>query len=218
VTRVRPPAYACVVFDCDSTLVTIEGIDVLAGPHRDEVEQLTDLAMQGLLPLQEVYAKRLDLIAPTRDRVEAIGRAYVESLVEDAREVVAALHAAGVEVRIVSGGLLPPVLAVARELGIAGDRVAAVPVHFAQDGSYAGFQRDHPLARSGGKLELLRGWSVPRPALLVGDGITDLEARPAVDAFVAFMGVAHRAAVAAEADHVIVEPRLQGVLRLVLGG
>src|SRR5690606_4012470 len=133
------PAYATVVFDCDSTLSDIEGIDVLAADHREAVARLTDAAMQGELPLEEVYGRRLALVRPDRARIEALAREYVDRLVPDAREVVAALLANGVEVRVVSGGLLPAVRAVARELGIADEMVAAVDLRFDADGAYAGF-------------------------------------------------------------------------------
>jgi hypothetical protein len=46
--------------------------------------------------------------------------------------------------------------------------------------------------------------------------VTDLEARPAVDAFVAFMGVANRPTVRAAAELVITAPSLRPVLELVL--
>ena len=52
--------------------------------------------------------------------------------------------------------------------------------------------------------------------LLVGDGVTDLEARPAVDRFVAYAGVVDRPAVTAAADAVIRTPSLRPVLREVL--
>jgi hypothetical protein len=48
----------------------------------------------------------------------------------------------------------------------------------------------------------------------VGDGATDLEARPAVDAFAAYMGVAFREAVAAGADFVLRDASLAPVLAL----
>ncbi len=149
--------------------------------------------------------------------MEAIGRAYLESLVDDARDTVDRLHDLGVDVRIISGGLLPPVLAVARGLGVAASRVAAVGIHFDGGGRYAGFDADSPLTRSGGKLEVVRAWDLPRPSLMVGDGITDLEARPAVDAFAAFAGVVSRPAVVAAADHVIRGTSLAPVLDLVTG-
>lgn len=206
--------FASVVFDCDSTLAAIEGIEELATGHSEEVRALTRDAMEGRIPLEEVYGRRLELIRPTRERVEALGREYVDALVEDARETVAALLWLGKEVRVLSGGLRPPVEAVARELGIAPEAVGAVGIRFALDGAYTGFDRGSPLARSGGKAEALRAWALPRPVLLVGDGATDLEARPAVDAFAAYMGVAFRPPVAAGADVVLRERTLAPVLAL----
>lgn len=206
--------FATVVFDCDSTLVRIEGIDELAGPFRAEVAALTDAAMRGEVPLQEVYGRRLSLIRPTRMQVDAIGQRYVDTLMPDAREVVAALLWLTKDVRIVSGGVRPAVDAVAAELGIAADQVAAVGLRFDAAGEYAGFEDDSPLAASGGKARVLAGWDLPRPALLVGDGATDREARPAVDAFAAYMGVEFRPAVAAGAEHVLRAESLAPVLAL----
>jgi phosphoserine phosphatase len=206
--------FASVVFDCDSTLVAVEGIDQLSGPFRDQIQALTDAAMDGSVPLEEVYGRRLELIRPTRAQVDAVGREYVDTLVPDARETVAALRWLGKTVRIVSGGLAPAVLAVAAELGLAPQDVAAVDISFADDGAYAGFDAGSLLARGGGKEVVIRGWNLPRPALLVGDGATDLEARPAVDAFAAYAAVVERPLVVAGADHVLREPSLAAVLAL----
>jgi len=215
-TNVR---FASVVLDCDSTLSAVEGIEELAAERRAEVSALTEAAMRGAVPLEEVYGRRLELIRPTRARVEALGRLYVERLVPDAREVVAALGREGVVVRIVSGGLLPAVRALARELGLGDDAVAAVDVYFGGDGAYAGFDASSPLARSGGKREVLEAWDaeLPRPVLLVGDGATDLEAAPVVDLFVAFAGVVDRPAVTGAADVVVRAYTLAPVLALALG-
>jgi phosphoserine phosphatase len=207
-------SFATVVFDCDSTLSHIEGIDELAGEHAAEIRALTERAMAGTIPLEEVYGRRLQIIRPARARVEALGREYVAALLPDARETIAALLFLGKSVRVVSGGLLPAVRAMAVELGLAPSDVRAVGIDFDAAGTYAGFESASPLARSGGKETVLREWNLPRPALMVGDGMTDLEARPAVDAFAAYMGVAFREAVAAGADFVLRDPSLSPVLAL----
>lgn len=209
--------FVTVVFDCDSTLAAIEGIDELAGEHAAATRELTDRAMRGEIALEEVYGRRLELIRPTRERVEALGEAYVRALVPDARETVAALLALGRVVRVVSGGLRPPVEAVSVALGLDASAVAAVGIDFDADGAYAGFESASPLARSGGKETVLRAWDLPRRVLLVGDGMTDREARPAVEAFAAYMGVAYRPAVADGADVVLREPSLAPVLALAVG-
>ncbi|HUQ81904.1 MAG TPA: HAD-IB family phosphatase [Gemmatimonadaceae bacterium] len=210
------PKFRTVLFDCDSTLSAIEGIDELAVHCRGDVEQLTDAAMRGRIPLEQVYGRRLELVKPTRAALDALGRQYVERLVPDARETVAALQAAGVDVRIISGGLLPAVLIAARELGVDRDHVAAVDISFNDDGSYAGFDDASPLATSGGKRRAIEQWHIERPAVMVGDGTTDLEARPVVDLFVAFAGVVERPSVVAAADVVVRTNSLAPLLPLVL--
>ena len=79
----------------------------------------------------------------------------------------------------------------------------------------AGYDESAPLGRSGGKRTVVESWrpSLPGPVLLVGDGVTDLEARPAVDRFVAYAGATDRPAVPAAADAVIRSASLLPVLR-----
>ena len=208
------PSFRAVLFDCDSTLAAVEGIDELGREHREAVAELTARAMSGALPLEEVYARRLELARPGRAELEGLASRYVDGLLPGARETVAALRAVGVDVRIISGGLRPAVLAVAHALGVPDDRVYAVGIELDRHGGYAGFETLSPLARSGGKRRLIEGlMDLPRPALLVGDGATDLEARPAVEAFACFTGVTRHDAVAAAADFVISD--LREVLDLV---
>ncbi|MFP5356028.1 MAG: haloacid dehalogenase, partial [Gemmatimonadota bacterium] len=78
--------FGTVLFDCDSTLSTIEGIDELAREYRDQIVPLTELAMRGEVTLESVYGRRLAIIRPSREEVERVGRLYVETLVAGARE------------------------------------------------------------------------------------------------------------------------------------
>jgi len=212
--------YRSVVFDCDSTLSAIEGIDELARDHRDQIAALAARAMAGQLALEQVYGRRLELIRPTRSAVIEVGRQYVSAMVPGADQVVRALQQGGVTVQVLSGGIAPAVRILTDRLGIPDDRVAAVELHFDAEGAYAGFDADSPLTRSGGKREWIERHRarLPGPVLLVGDGTTDLEARPVVDTFAAFAGVVRRDPVVARADVVLPGPGLEQVLTLVFGG
>lgn len=210
------PKFRTVLFDCDSTLSAIEGIDELAVHCRDDVQALTDAAMRGRIPLEDVYGRRLNLVRPTREAVKALGEQYVARLVPDAIETVRALQVAGIDVRIISGGLLPAVLAVARAVDVPISHVMAVDVVFDADGSYANFDSSSPLAMSGGKRIAIERWHVERPAMMVGDGTTDLEARSVVDLFVAFAGVIERPNVVQAADIVLRSNSLAPLLPIAL--
>ncbi len=211
-------AYRAVLFDCDSTLSDIEGIDELAREHRSAIAPLTDAAMRGAISLESVYGKRLEIIRPSAEEMVSVGALYVQHVVPGALETIGALRRLGVDVRIISGGLRPAVLALGRWLGIPDDSVYAVDVYFDAEGQYAGYDTESPLARQGGKPALISGWSdLARPAMMVGDGSTDLEARAEVDTFVAFAGVVERSNVVAAADHVVRAYSLLPVLALALG-
>jgi phosphoserine phosphatase len=216
----RLPRAGTVIFDCDSTLSVVEGIEEIAREHQREIERLTAAAMDGIVPLEDVYGRRLELVRPDRACLDALGRRYVETLVPDTRATIDALRAEGLAVRVISGGLLPSVRALAAALDIPAQDVAAVDVRFDAHGAYADYDVDSPLARAGGKAEILRAWrhETPGPHVLVGDGATDLEARDAVDVFIAFAGVADRPAVTAAADAVVRARSLAPVVPLALGG
>ena len=204
-TSSRPaPPFEVVVFDCDSTLSWIEGIEELkAGLAPDQqraIAALTARAMDGDVPLEEVYGKRLEIIQPSEAAVEAIGRLYIATVLPGVVDAVHALRYLGKELAVVSGGLAPPVRILANYLGLAADRVWAVEVQFGPDGEYAGFDLDSPLARSGGKSEVIAAAFPDRSIVLVGDGATDAEAKTACDRFVAFTAVAERAGVARQGD------------------
>ncbi len=214
-----PPPYRSIVFDADSTLSAIEGIDELAGALRPQIEELTRRAMRGELALEAVYGLRLARIRPTRAAVEALGALYVERLTPGARELVAALRFLGKRVAIVSGGLRPALLPLARALELDERDVHAVELAFAPDGSFAGFDERSPLARSGGKrteVERLLEDGRAAPLALVGDGSTDLEAAGAAARFVAFGGIVRRAEVFARARVGSAHPDLAALVPLLL--
>ena len=185
--------YRFVFFDVDSTLVTIEGIDVLAGGN-PEIAKLTDAAMNGEIPLDQVYAKRLEMIRPSKNGVEQLGATYVRSLVDGATETISALQDKGVVVHLVTAGIEQAILPVAYALNITHRNVHAVALTFDANGSYKDFDRRSFLTRPGGKELVVRDVRARShgKAAFIGDGVSDLEAKPAVDLFIGFGGVVVR--------------------------
>ena len=196
-----------VVLDVDSTLAGIEGIDWLASLRGPEMEvrsaELTDKAMRGLIPLEDIYGQRLDAVRPTRAEVDRLSLVYVEHMAPGAREALARLREEGVDLTIASGGFRQAILPLATELGIEPDRVHAVRLNFDERGGYAGFDETSRLARQYGKRDTIESLALEGPVLAVGDGITDFEIASVVDAFAVFTGFVRREAVIAQADYVV---------------
>lgn len=225
-----------IFFDCDSTLSSIEGIDELARQKGkfEEIKRLTDAAMEGEVHLESVYDRRLQLLDPTRAEICALEHAYRRTLVPDTEAVMAALREAGKEIFIVSGGLLGAVQPFGEGLGVPPDHIRAVDVRYnSLSGQWWDYLQDQwgprpdvkyldpeatPLIESQGKAEVTRqllGERVGR-SLLVGDGMSDIAARPVVDLVVGFGGVVTRERVRDEADIFITANSLAPLVPLAL--
>lgn len=193
------PRFATVCFDVDSTLVSIEGIDVLGRGH-DEIARLTEAAMNGDIPLDEVYGRRLEIVRPDLEAIDALGRQYVASIVGGAEELIRRLHADRVAVRLVTAGIEQAIAPLADHLGIRRTFVHAVPLRFDAVGDYAGFDSSAPTSHPGGKAIVIRNIRSRNKGRIafVGDGATDLETAPFVDRFVGFGGVIERESVRSE--------------------
>lgn len=206
-----PPYF---VVDFDSTFTRVEALDVLGeialadAPDREavlaEVRRLTDQAMNGEIGFGEALARRLRLLRPRRE--------YLEPLIERLKGQVSAsirrnrdfFEKNAGRVFIVTGGFHDFVDAVVADYGIAPSQVLANRLCFDADGVVAGLDEANPLARDGGKIEVVRGLGLDGEVVVVGDGWTDFEIRRAGAAtrFHAFTENVKRVRVMDAADHV----------------
>jgi phosphoserine phosphatase len=186
-----------ICFDCDSTLSSIEGIDELARIRGPEVfarvEALTTDAMNGLVKMEDVFRRRMEIVRPGASEAAAVGKRYVETVEATAKATISELGRLGWTPIIISGGFRQVIRPLADFLGVA--RVEAVDLHFSGDGSYKGYATDYPTTRTGGKGEViaqLRSEFKPEKVVMVGDGASDMETRPVVDLFVGYGGFVSR--------------------------
>lgn len=193
------------LFDCDSTLSAIEGVDELGRLRGPEVfkavEEMTNAAMNGGTPMEAVFAKRLEMIQPTLAELESIGQKYIAQIEPTAVESLKAIRQAGWKIAIVSGGFTQAIRPLADYLGI--ERVEAVELKFKSDGTYAGYNESCPTSKTKGKNVIarkLRDEFQAKPVILVGDGASDLEVKEDLDTFIGFGRYAVRPKVKAGAD------------------
>ena len=209
--------------DCDSTLSTIEGIDELARAKGEDVfeqvVELTNAAMNGEIPIAEVFPRRMDMIRPDRTLCDEVAALYVATMVPGAVEMIREMKEDGWLPVILSGGFAPLIQPLARHLGI--DHVEAVPLYFHEDGSYKGYAADYPTTRNLGKNEVIREWKqalLPERVMMMGDGMSDLETQPDVDVFIGFGGVVARPKVASGCDYWLTDMTDRSPLKNIISG
>jgi len=182
------------ILDFDSTLITRESLEELLARARPdlaaEIREITAAGMEGRMSFRDSLDKRLALARPTRAEVEALGH---EALLWITPGMEGGWGAW--QLWLVSGGLAEALLPVAARLKIPRERVLATEARWSGDGELLGVEaRDKP--------EQIRAHlgSMPRPRVLVGDGITDWEPfrDGLVDHFIAFTANVRRASVVAK--------------------
>ncbi|KAK9795605.1 hypothetical protein WJX73_007624 [Symbiochloris irregularis] len=212
-----------VCIDVDSTLCIDESIDVFAEwlGVGQAVAELTANAMQGGVKFEEALAARLDLMHPSKQKVQDFVASHPPQYSPGIPELVKALHQRGTAVFLVSGGFHAIIDPIAQHLGIPADHVFANTILFKDDeaGSYAGFDRDEFTSRSGGKLSAVKHIKAEyghKVVVAMGDGATDLEARQpgGADIFIGYGGSVYRPTVAAGADWFVmsIQPLLDALI------
>ncbi len=219
-TSHAPPQVVC--FDVDSTVCVDEGIDELAAflGAGDAVAALTASAMGGSVPFEVALSQRLELMKPSAASVASFLQSHPPRLSPRIADLVAALHARGTTVYLVSGGFTQMIHPVADLLHVPRSRVFANTLLFdSNTGAFAGFDRNAYTSRSGGKaaaIAAIRASDPSRtPVVMLGDGATDAEARRpgGADAFIGYGGVVRRPAVVTAADWFVdsFEPLIQAL-------
>lgn len=182
-----------VCFDVDSTVCCDEAIDELAkyvGKSK-EVSEITRKAMLGGANFREALAKRLEIIQPNTKILTQYLANHPPRLTDHIEELVARLHKLGVDVYLISGGFDDIIVPTADLLNIPVKNIFANSLKFYYDGSYAGFDKSRPTSNQDGKsrvIAMLKQTKCYRNVVMIGDGVTDLEACPPADAFIGFGG------------------------------
>jgi phosphoserine phosphatase len=232
-----------IIFDCDSTLVSIEGIDELARNKGVEAQiiPLTEKAMNGEIDPEDVFKKRLEIIKPTKKELLELGNLYITHLLPGTKEIIRMLKNQGINIYIVSGGYDLPLHILADYLDIPRRNVYANKLLFTKDGEYKAIDKSIPLWKKGGKKEVInsichsgkqrlhQNQTLDKKdrrfplgddkgengkTILVGNGVTDAQAKRAVDIFIGFGGVKKRDAVKKEAHIYLETPTLAPLLHI----
>mgnify|MGYP005996219977 FL=1 len=194
-----------VCFDVDSTVITEEGIDVLATSLGvgDAVSKLTASAMGGTTLFQNALKARLDLIKPSIENLENIQKEHPLQFTPRLEELIEILHKKGKNIYLVSGGFRQMINPIALQLGISVSNIYANNLFFTEDGEYDGFDINEPTSKDGGKSkvvqELIDKYDY-KCVIMIGDGATDMQARPPAKAFIGYGGIIEREKVKNGAD------------------
>jgi phosphoserine phosphatase len=209
--------YKQIFFDFDSTLANAETLDMLgdfAGVGT-EVRKLTDASMNGDIPMEEIFERKVDMIAPSREMIDRVNTR--DLLTQGMMETVAALQKLDKEVFILTSNFTILVEPWAKKLNIAPERIIGNELFFDEEGNYLGMNMTNPLAHGGGKRIVIEQHVKEKEyAVMIGDSVSDMATQPSVGKFIGFGGIVARDRVREGADVFVEDPNAQALLAHIL--
>eukprot|EP01127_Copromyxa_protea_P006121 TRINITY_DN15932_c0_g1_i1.p1 TRINITY_DN15932_c0_g1~~TRINITY_DN15932_c0_g1_i1.p1 ORF type:complete len:225 (-),score=36.44 TRINITY_DN15932_c0_g1_i1:42-716(-) len=202
----------CVCFDVDSTVVTEEAINVLAEicGCGDEIAAYTHRAMNGETEFEDALRERLAIIQPTTKQLRDCSELHPLILSPYITDLFSSLRQRNVDIFLISGGFVQLIEPLLETLQVPKDHVYANVLEFTSEGAYSGFDAKQPTSRTGGKAvalnTIIEKYGHKR-IVMIGDGVTDLEAKPPAFMFIGYGGVTIREKVRLGADYFITDFR-----------
>lgn len=173
------------IFDFDSTLVSIESLDVLIGKALSDrtdkhavlrrIAPITEKGMTGLLPFEESIRQRCAMSKIHTSHVTSLQQEIVS---HTSPSIIAArdfFRTYAHDIFIVSGGFEELIFPVATWLGISHDHVFANRFVYDSEGFVQDIDWTRKTSRSGGKADVVRSLTLPGVIFVLGDGVTDCD-------------------------------------------
>lgn len=213
-TKQHPAVNNYYIIDFDSTFTQVEALDELARislqnhPAREliyeEIERLTNLAMEGKISFRESLAGRVKLLSANRN--------HLAKLIWVLKKKVSLSFSRNKEffiknkdsVLIVSGGFKEFITPVVIPYHIKRENIYANTFVFDEKGNIIGYDESNPLSDEGGKVKLLKQLQLPGQIFGIGDGYSDFQLKESglIERFFAFTENIERKSVSEKADHV----------------
>ncbi|AKQ47276.1 3-phosphoglycerate dehydrogenase [Rufibacter radiotolerans] len=202
------------IIDFDSTFTKVEALDELCAicipdPVRRqktlaEIQRITDLGMEGEIPLVESLDQRLALLNANKSHLTSLIEHLKSQISESFKTNRAFFEAFKDDIYIISNGFKEFIVPIVRELGVKPENVFANTFTYDEEGNITGFDRTNPLTQNQGKAKQIKALNLPGEVYVIGDGYTDYEIKEAgiADKFYAFTENVSRDSVVDKADHV----------------
>ncbi|MCC8409527.1 HAD-IB family phosphatase [Mucilaginibacter sp. UR6-1] len=202
------------IIDFDSTFTQVEALDELARislkshPDREsiyeQIEGLTNLAMEGKLSFSESLQRRVQLLQANRDHLKLLVSHLKKKVSRSFSRNTAFFKNHSDGVLIVSGGFKEFITPVVTEYHIKKENIYANTFVFDDEGNIIGYDRENPLSKEGGKVILLKQLNLPGDIFGIGDGYSDFQLKESglIKKFFAFTENIERKSVAEKADHI----------------
>ena len=173
-----------IIFDFDSTLIKKESLEMILEPILKQspeilkqIENITNMGMNGEISFEESLNRRLALVKPTQQIIDYFVSKYCPNIFSDGMvDFIKKLHKNGDNIWIFSGGLADSIRPFAKYLNIPINQVYAIEINWNNNGDFISLNNDNSAVES--KVEAIKKvkeLSNSQKNIIIGDGFTDYQ-------------------------------------------
>ena len=186
---------SALVFDCDGTLSSIKGLDLLA-KNNGVSDAIQSLLATGLSH-DNLYQQQLDLVFPRREQVYALGHQYFNHRVPDISDVINLFQRLNKSIYLMSSCVNPAVKMFGEMLQIPCENIFAVDLRFDQQGNFLDYEHSSPMINRHGKREVVQQIKNKHSNIIhIGDGNNEIMTLDLVTRFIGYGGTTYQKTIA----------------------
>lgn len=202
------------VFDFDSTLTSVEALDVLAEitlankPEKEavvaEIQKITNLGIDGDISFTESLERRLALLTANKSDLDTLVGELKNKISDSIVRNKEFFEKYADDIYVISCGFKEFIEPIVASYNIPPHKVYANTFTYDNQGNITGFDKQNVLSSHNGKIECLKSMNLSGEVQVIGDGYSDYVMREAgiADKFFAFTENVSRDKATANADHV----------------
>ncbi len=208
------PTKRSYVFDFDSTLTSVEALDVLAeitlagNPKRDaiieEIIAITNKGIDGEISFTESLEKRIQLLNAKKEDLPLLIEELQQKISSSIERNKEFFEKFSDDIYVISCGFKEFIDPIVKAYNIPSSRVYANTFEFDKEGAIVGFDTHNVLSKHNGKIQCLKDLELDGEVQVIGDGYSDYVTREAgiADRFFAYTENVSRAKTTENADHI----------------
>ena len=199
------------VIDYDSTFIQVESLDELSKTSKSYnlknqkvIEKITNMGMDGKISFSESLERRIKLINSSREDIRSTLEVLENRITNSFLKNKKFLKTNSDKIFIISSGFHELIDPIVLKFGIKKEHIFANNFLF-KGKNIVGFDRNNPLSKSKGKVEIIKRLNLKGKVLVIGDGYTDYEIKKEgyADSFFLFTENIKRDSIVKSADYLL---------------
>ena len=171
-----------IIIDFDSTFIKTESLDILAKVSKScnqksekKITEITEMGMNGKISFKNSLNERIKLFSATKkdiDNTIKIIKTHISSSFKKNKNFI---KKNSNYIYIISSGFIEIIRPIVKSFGIKDKNIYANSFKYDLNKNVIGYDKDNPLSKSKGKVNILKKLKLDGIVHIIGDGYTDYE-------------------------------------------